>query len=98
MMTLARNLMRRAGRYFLAGVFAVLPLAITVAIVIWVADFVRRFVGPDTAGGGGLRRLGLRFASDDAIAYAIGAVIVLACVFALGVAAESGARNLMQRL
>ena len=32
---------------FLAGLFAVLPLVVTAAIVFWVAGFIDRTVGPD---------------------------------------------------
>jgi uncharacterized membrane protein len=73
-------------------------VAITVAIIAWVANLVRQLVGPDTVVGSLLRRFGLHFASDDAMAYLIGVVLVLAAIFAIGLFAESGARRLMQRL
>lgn len=90
--------LRRVARWFLAGVLAILPVAITVAIMVWVAGFVDQLVGPDTPVGGLLQRLGLHFVSNDAVAYTLGVVLVLAVIFAIGVAADSGARNLMQRL
>jgi uncharacterized membrane protein len=92
------NLLRRAAQWFLAGVLTILPLAITVAIVAWVAGYVRQLVGPDTPVGDFLRSFGLRFVSDDALAYLIGVVLVLAVIFAIGVVAEAGARSLIQRL
>jgi uncharacterized membrane protein len=73
-------------------------VAITVAIIAWVAGFVRRFAGLDTPVGRLLERFGLRFVSDDALAYLIGVVLVLAVIFAVGVVAELGARRLIQRL
>ena len=39
---------KRLLRYFLAGAFAILPLVVTIAIVIWVAGFLQRFLGQDT--------------------------------------------------
>jgi uncharacterized membrane protein len=83
---------------FLAGVLTILPVAITVAIIAWVEGFVRQFVGPDTLVGKFLRSFGLRFVSDDALAYLIGVVLVLVVIFAIGVVAEFGARSLIQRL
>jgi uncharacterized membrane protein len=96
--TRLHKLLRRAVQLFLAGVLTILPVAITVAIIAWVAGFVRQLVGPDTSVGNFLQSFGLRFVSNDALAYLIGVVLVLVVIFAIGVAAESGARRLMQRL
>jgi uncharacterized membrane protein len=92
------SLLRRAAQLFVAGVLTILPVAITVSIIAWVAGFVRQLIGPDTLVGNLLRRFGLHFASDEALAYVLGIVLVLAIIFAIGVFAESGARTLMQRL
>ena len=89
---------RRAARCFLAGLFAVLPLVITVAVVTWVGNLVLRFLGPSTVVGGALRRVGLQFATNATAAYVIGTALVLAVIFAIGVAVEAGAKNLVQRL
>lgn len=83
-------------RYFIAGVFAVLPLVITVAVVMWVADLLGRFLGPGTVIGGALRSVGLQFSSNSALAYVVGWVFVLALIFAVGVLVELGARKLIQ--
>ena len=96
--TLLHKLLRRAVQLFLAGVLTILPVAITVAIIAWVAGFVRRFAGLDTPVGKFLEAFGLRFVSDDALAYLIGVVLVLAVIFAIGVVAELGARRLIQQL
>jgi uncharacterized membrane protein len=89
--------LRRAAQLFLAGVLTILPVAITVAIIAWVASIVRQLVGPGTLVGNLLQRFGLRFASDEALAYVIGVVLVLGVIFAIGVIAEAGARSLIQR-
>lgn len=88
---------RRLLRYFVAGVLAILPVVVTVAVVAWVAGFLRGILGPGTWLGEGLRRLGLPFA-DGWRAYVAGAALVLAAVFVLGVVVEAGARNLIERL
>jgi len=91
---------RRVVTYFLAGVFAILPLVITVAIVSWVANFVAGFVGPDSVVGTQLKSLGLRYAdtSSSILAYVVGWIVVLLIVFALGVVIELGAKQFFQRL
>jgi uncharacterized membrane protein len=96
--TRLHNILRRAAQLFLAGVLTILPVAITVAIIAWVAGFVRQFVAPATPVGHLLQSFGLRFVSDDALAYLIGVILVLAVIFAIGVVAEAGARRLIQRL
>ena len=82
---------------FVGGLLAILPIALTVTIVIWVTGFVQGFVGPNTVIGGSLESLGLRFASNRVIAYAIGWVFVLGTVFVLGLIVEMGAKRLLQR-
>lgn len=82
---------------FVTGVLAVLPLVITVAIVIYVARIIEGVIGPDTFLGSRLRALGLMFASDTVVAYVIGWIVVLACVFVLGVFLRAGAQKIMQR-
>ncbi len=51
MQSLLAKTWTRITAYFLTGLFAVLPLVITVAIVIWVASFVHQFLGPGTHAG-----------------------------------------------
>lgn len=86
---------RPVTRFFLAGVFAVLPLMITVVAVIWVAGFFAQLVGPGTLMGESLRHLGLQFATDKTTAYIVGWGFVLGLIFLLGVLVEAGARRLI---
>jgi uncharacterized membrane protein len=95
---LISNNFRRLSRYFLAGILAVLPVVITVSIVAWAAGFVRQILGPGTLIGEGLTNLGLRFVTNDTVAYLVGGVLVLAGVLLIGVAVEAGAKNLFQQL
>lgn len=94
-----KSVANRLVRYFLAGAFAVLPLVVTIAIVSWVAGFLQRYVGPQTTVGTWVQNLGWQFTPGSKIlAYIIGWVAVLAIVFLLGVAVETGARRLVQIL
>jgi uncharacterized membrane protein len=98
MQSLLGALLRRAARYFLAGIIAILPLVITVAVVTWVGGLVSRFLGPDAIFGRALRGVGLQFATNDTVAYVIGIALVLAIIFVVGALAEAGAKNAIQRL
>ncbi len=82
-------------RIFLAGVFAVLPLVITVAVVIWVVGFLGDILGPGTVVGGQLERLGLTYSDNSLIAYGIGWLVVLGAIFLLGLLVQVGAKRLI---
>jgi uncharacterized membrane protein len=93
MSQIAGYLWKRVVACFLAGLFAVLPLVVTVGIAIWVTSFVERFIGPETFLGGRLRNLGVGVAGEGAetIAYVIGWFVVLLTIFCLGILLEFGA-------
>jgi uncharacterized membrane protein len=82
----------------MAGLLAILPLALTVAIVVFVTGIVETYVGPNTALGRSLESLGLTFASNRVIAYVIGWVCVLGAIFVLGLIVELGAKRFLQSL
>jgi len=86
---------KSALRCFAAGIFAVLPLMITVAAVVWVGDFLAGLFGPESFLGNALQRLGLQFASDSTVAYVFGWGLVLAMIFVLGVFVEMGAKRMI---
>lgn len=86
-------MLRLSVRIFLAGLFTVLPLVITVAVVIWVAGFVNGFLGQGTVLGRLLEGIGLQFVTGTTFAYVIGWVIVLGVVFGMGVLVEFGAKR-----
>ncbi len=98
MRKLMSTLWRRIVRCFLAGLLAVLPLVLTVAIVVWVTNFVKDFIGPQTYVGSKLESLGLEFAQNQTVAYGLGWLFVLATVFVLGLIVELGAKRYLQRL
>ncbi len=89
---------KRVARTFLAGLLAVLPLVITVAIIAWVAGIVHQFLGPRTLFGDGLTGLGSNFVNNDTVAYLIGGLLALGCVWLLGIVVEAGAKNFIQRV
>jgi uncharacterized membrane protein len=81
---------------FLAGFFTVLPLVVTIAIVVWVGEFLDDYLGPTTRLGRLLSSVGLRFAANETFAYLIGWVLVLGGIFAVGLLMEFGAQRLLR--
>lgn len=90
--------MKRLTRYFVAGVFAILPLVITVVAITWAIGFMAGLVGPDTFLGNILRSIGLRFVTDQTGAYVLGWIGIIAATFVLGFLVESGLRGLITRV
>ena len=93
-----KGLWNRLTRYLLAGVFAVLPLAITVLAVTWVVGLLTSLVGPDTFLGDLLSKIGLNFVNDPNVAYVLGWLGLIAGTLVLGFFVESGMRGLYSRV
>lgn len=83
---------------FLSGLFAILPLVLTIAIVSWVAQKVLSVVGPDTQVGSGLRSLGLNFVTTPWVAELIGWATVLVGIWFLGLLVRTRLRTVFDRL
>ena len=77
---------------FLTGLFAILPLVITLWIVNWAAGWLRSLIGPESLIGSGLRNLGLQFAANQYIATAIGWVLVIGSLWLIGLLVAGTAR------
>ena len=96
-MTTATNdkpsVMRRILRPFLSGLLAALPLALTLAILFWLIEFVHRVLGPASSFGQMLRSIGLKFAASDVLAYLVGVIAALAAIYFLGLLVEAGMKN-----
>ena len=88
----------RIRRTFLAGLLAALPLALTVTVIIWLAEYIQRFLGPKSAFGKLMEFLGLKFVSSEISAYLLGVLAVLLLVYLLGVIVEAGLKNRWQAL
>lgn len=89
--------MGRILRILLAGVLALLPIAVTVFVVVWVASFIASYAGPDSFVGRLIIRLGASVGLDvtpgSIAAYLLGLAIILGAIFVLGLFVESGLRN-----
>jgi uncharacterized membrane protein len=85
------------GRYFLTGVFAVLPVVITAAVAIWLVELIAKSIGPGTVAGKFLREVGFSVTSNTAIAYVAGWGFVLTFILLVGMLVEKGTRRVLQR-
>lgn len=85
-------------RYFIAGVLAVLPVVVTVAIVTWVSSYVVKFIGPSTMLGGVLTKIGVSISHDSTSSYLVGWVVVLGVILVLGAFVELGAKSFLHKL
>lgn len=81
------------GNTFLAGVFAALPLALTLAIIMWSAEFLHHYLGPESFIGGMLGSIGLNFVTSEITAYTLGFGIIIAAIYLLGIAVQIGLKN-----
>jgi len=69
---------------FLTGLFAVLPIVITVGIMAWVGGLLKAWLGPESFVGKALFQMGLRFVTDPIVASVLGWVAVLLAIWFLG--------------
>lgn len=88
---------KRLVRYFVAGVFTVLPLVLTIIAFSWGINFLAQLVGPETFLGNKLSNIGLQYVTNPTVAYAIGWIGLAAIVFVVGFLVESGMRGFIQR-
>jgi uncharacterized membrane protein len=78
---------------FVTGVFALLPVMITVIIMSWVGNTLVGVLGPRTLIGTALREIGLRFVTDPTGATLLGWVLVLLGIWVLGAFIQSTTRH-----
>jgi uncharacterized membrane protein len=83
-------------RTFVAGLVAVLPVVLTVAVIVWVGSIVDQFVGPQSTFGRMLTSIGLRVVDTKVAAYLIGIIVVLSAIYMLGVFVEAGLKHRLQ--
>jgi uncharacterized membrane protein len=82
---------------FLAGLFAVLPIVITVGIMAWVGGVLKVWLGPESFVGKTLSELGLRFVTDPTIASVLGWVAVLFAIWLLGALLKSVGKKRIEK-
>jgi uncharacterized membrane protein len=86
----------RIARIFLAGLLVLLPILVTVIVTAWVAQLLQTYAGPNSLIGRLIVLLGLNLASSDTGAYFLGFLIILGCIFLLGLFVETRLWPLVQ--
>lgn len=100
---------KRLVRYFMQGLLAILPLALTVAIISWFFTFLKGIFGPQAYIGERLSQFGVNLyretglkgdegVEETFLGYLIGIGSVLIIIFCLGVFLELGAKRFLQDL
>jgi uncharacterized membrane protein len=85
-------------RIFATGLLAALPLAATLLIFWWAASTVLAWVGPDSALGRVLIKVGLGVTGSEVAGYLIGVGLLAAAIFLLGLLVEAGLQRGLQKL
>lgn len=80
-------------RILLAGLLAILPLVLTIGGTIWVGALLIDWAGPHSAFGNLLATIGLAFVPNRAPAYLIGFLVVIVCLYGVGLLVSSQLRT-----
>ncbi len=81
---------RHPLRTLLTGLLAMLPLAATLILMGWALSLLSTWLGPQSAFGQLLVRLGLGGAGSEMLGYLLGLLLLLACIYLLGLLTEAG--------
>ncbi len=81
---------RHPLRTLLTGLLAMLPLAATLILMGWALSLLSTWLGPQSAFGQLLVRLGLGGAGSELLGYLLGLLLLLACIYLLGLLTEAG--------
>ncbi len=79
-----------AMQTFLTGVIAILPLALSLAVVIWIVKLLHDMAGPDSLCGKALVKAGMSIVACEVTAYILGLIGAAVMIFVLGLIIESG--------
>jgi uncharacterized membrane protein len=65
-----------------------LPLALTIAVLVWAFSLVNRFIGPGSFVGQLFAKLGYAFSSNPALQYVFGTLLLILLIYLLGLFVE----------
>jgi uncharacterized membrane protein len=82
---------------FLAGLFALLPIVITIGIMAWVGGVLKGWLGPDSFVGNALVQTGLQFVTNPTVATILSWIAVLIGIWLLGVLLKSVGKKRIER-
>lgn len=82
---------------FFTGLFALLPLVLTIALMTFVARWLNEHIGPGSTAGQALRGIGLRFVTNETFATLAGWSMVLITVWLVGLGIRATAKLKLQQ-
>ena len=85
-------------RVFVTGLLAALPLAATLAILVWAVQLLLQWVGPGSLVGSLFVALGFSLGGSQVLGYLLGVAMVAAGIVVLGVLVETGLQRGLARL
>jgi uncharacterized membrane protein len=83
---------------WLAGLLALLPLALTASILVWAFTLLNRFVGPDSLVGGLFAAIGHPFSDHPGLAYLFGTLVLIGAIYVLGLVVQLGLKQPLKNL
>lgn len=83
---------------FLSGIFALLPIMVTVGVIVWLAGYVTALLGPGSLVGRGLKYIGLQFVTSETAGYIIGCAVTIVAIWSFGWLVKSKAKSLFRLL
>jgi uncharacterized membrane protein len=86
-------LLQRLARTWVAGLLALLPLALTLMALGWAGRLIFDLVGPESLVGRFFVAIGHPLSGHVGLAYLIGTLALVATVYVLGVLVQSGLRG-----
>lgn len=89
---------RHPLRTLLTGLLAMLPLAATLILIGWALSLLSTWLGPQSVFGQLLVRLGLGGTGSELLGYALGLLLLLVCIYLLGLLTEAGLERGLSRV
>ncbi|WP_027896161.1 DUF502 domain-containing protein [Zestomonas thermotolerans] len=83
---------------WLTGLLVLLPLTLTLILIAWLFGLINSLVGPATPIGRMFAALGQPFAHSPSLSYLLGTLILLAAIYAVGLAVQLGLRRPLRRV
>lgn len=78
---------------WLAGLVVFLPLALTLAALGWLINFLNHILGPDSEIGRYFSALGYKVVADSPVPYLVGTLMLMLAIYLLGLALRLGLRK-----
>lgn len=93
-----RSIVESFLRPLVSGLITLLPIALTVVVIVWVADFIARIIGPGSTFGGFIKRIGWNIGPSESGAYLGGALFAILLIYLLGLLSEYVLKERGERL